>query len=240
MNKWMKTGSIGVVAFVAASLATQAAVVYSTSSSAPGANVVEFYEAGLTTKTMSPRNDLVNVDRTVGQTFNVAAAVDVNKLTVRMGNSSTALDTTVGAHVLWLAIMEDTNADGKTDTQVGSTFSYDLAGFNSVGGDYLTFEFDTLSLSSGTYGFELAWREDGTDAWDDASHNLALLRSIDSSFSDGGQISKTDYTGFPNSGVFVSTSNDLTFYVEAIPEPATLGLICLVSGMLVVVRRFKI
>jgi len=228
-------GLIGVLVF-SASVAVQAAIMYSTNSVAPGANVLVSYDVG-GTQSMSARNKAdTSTDRTVGQTFKLGSNATVSKITVTMGNSATFA---TGTQVLQLAISKDTNADGTADTAVGSVSSYDLAGFGMTADGYITFEFNPLSIAANTtYQFEFGWQEDGANTWDDNTQNFSIRRTTSGTYADGGQVSKSNYTGIPNTLVANGT-NDLNFYVQGtvIPEPATLGLVAAFGGGILLIRR---
>ena len=219
MNKLIKAAAFLTLFFAAA---TQAAVVngtYSTSATAPTADVLVSYDDD--SGTMSARNQTTTADRTVGQGFTLSATAQVNRVTVEMGNSL-GFPGSAGDHILWLGIMKDTTGNDQVDTQVGDTYAFDLSGFTMTKNSYITFEFDALSLDAGLYAFELGWKEDGSDTYDDEVQNFVLFRDqSDGTYAGGGQVGKQLYTTVPNAGLnAISSAHDLTFFIQEAEEVA--------------------
>lgn len=220
MKKLKAVGCVIGISLVLSS-ALSAAVGFSTSTSAPSSDIRASFEADNTlNKTMSPRNTTdpgtTLPPRTVGQTFKPDVDATITKIVVRMGNNATLISDAGGvSHNLLIGFTKDVDGDGKTDEVIGSTYAYDLAGFQSVKDEYLILEFDGVFMEGGVFhSFELAFEAK------DETHNLAIYRSDPQAtdlYPDGGQLSKGNYETFPNTGLGVNAVADLTFYAIGVP-----------------------
>jgi hypothetical protein len=195
-------------ALLAAPLASQAAVGYSTSATPPSTNVIASYDDD-STASMSFRNlDDGSKDRTLGQSFTVTGPTDITTVSLQMGNNTGDYTESPEA-TAWLAIWEVGGA------QIGDTVVYDLKGFQMTADEWITFEFDAISLpAAGEYAFEFAWKDDGGDTFDHSSLNFPVKRTPQTNpYLEGGQVSKADYTTFPNI-ISPNGTNDLHFFVQ--------------------------
>lgn len=214
MNTFKLT--IGMFAACFAVATVQAATSVTATNTAPDlAGVIEYYEDA-DNGSMGPRRQVSTnlVDRTSGQTFTITtdSSVAIDAVTLK---TSSAIDFSGDAdtHTFLVAILKDNNGDGKAETQIGSTYSFDLTGQNvAVASDYVTFHFDTpiSNLVSGTYAFDTYFGEEHDD------NNFAFRRMQGTgTYDGGGQISKASPTVFPPLDLSPSTTgNDFIFYVH--------------------------
>lgn len=179
--------------------------------------------------------------RNVGQTFELATTSFVDAIVVK---ARQARSYDASEHILQLAIMEDTDADGIGDTLVGSVQSYDLSNTTIPDENYITMFLDTpVQLDEQVaYHFELFWSSADLD------NDLNLHRSGNSNgaYADGKFINLIDNEAFPAGSLMgdppSGPGRDMTFFILApssppIPEPASLALLSL--GTLVLQRRSK-
>lgn len=194
---------------------TTAQFPYTTSGSdAPGGNIVEFYD-GESNGMMGPRRQVsTNLhDRTSGQTFTLSSmdSVDIAALTIKI-NHAVDFSANDDPHTFLLAFMKDTDSNGKTDSPVGETYTFDLTGQDVAdAGDYITFHLGhpLTNLPSGTYSFEMYFGEEH-----DGNNFLFRRMQGTGSYAGGGQISKSVPPGFPNANLYVSPVNDFIFFLH--------------------------
>ena len=95
---------------------------------------------------------------------------------------------------------------------------------------WVTFDLTTdQTLAAGTYGF-MVWVDGARDTW-------IWSGSTDNTYSDGTRLRVRDADAASYEGNS-SGGGDLNFTVQAIPEPATLGLVAVFGGAVLFIRRW--
>lgn len=204
---------------------------FTLSASAPTADILESYEAVSNLSSFSSTritdSPVVNADnRVLGQTFELSGipgSATINAITIQKAVTTGNLAYTNASHTYQLALMKDTNADGKGDLQVGDTYNFDFTGetFNS-NATYVTFDLNTgiTGIVDGVYHVEFYWGE-----VDPLHTGFPMGRSVSGDgYTSGGQLAK-----FKNEGSFPvgsgmgnpSAEADLTFYIQgSVDAPA--------------------
>ncbi len=199
----------------------QAANSVTISKAPPAANLIEsLTPAGAITSLRCRRyvGSTANDRGVLGQSFQLDATMSITAITLKV-NVANAYDTAT-PHVIQMIILDDTNADGTPDTQVGPTELFDMAGLSVVGGaapDFITFGLETPTAvlqASHVYGFEIWW----TTA--DPQHNLQVVRT-DPATADTDEYLKGGYL-WDTTGVFPAiiaphAFRDTQFYLQGVP-----------------------
>jgi hypothetical protein len=187
----------------------------SVASSSPTNGVIESYDVP-GDALMGPRRRVSTnlFDRSSGQVFTIetGTSVSFDGLTLRTGN---AIDFSGDGspQTFLVALMKDTNGDGKTDLQIGETYAFDMSGQDwADADDYLTFHFGVpiKGLESGIYSFHTYFDEEH-----DANNFLFRRDMGTGTYAGGGQISRSDPTVFPVANLTPSTTgNDFIFFIH--------------------------
>jgi hypothetical protein len=189
---------------------------FSTLNIAPTENIIESHEAfeesafGPARKTDTPSAGSDN--RMVGQTFSISGTntyvLDAITLQCRNGKTFTGTNQNLA-----VAILEDTDSDGKGDTELG-TYTYDITDLVAYGGAYFTFPLGSgiSNITAGTYQIETYYGEVNADNfglnWD--------RNSTTNAYAGGKQVSIGSHDGtFPvGTNASVAGNADLTFFVQ--------------------------
>jgi hypothetical protein len=183
--------------------------------SSPTNDVLESYDVpgdGL----MGPRRRISTnlLARSSGQVFTIetGTSVSFDGLTLRTGN---VIDFSGDGspHTFLIALMKDTNGDGKTDLQIGETYAFDMSGQDwADADDYLTFHFGVpiTGLESGVYSFHTYFGEEHD------GNNFLFRRDMGTgTYAGGGQISRSEPAVFPVPNLSPSTTgNDFVFFIH--------------------------
>jgi hypothetical protein len=197
---------------------------FSTNSVAPATDLLEWYEAtvdessfGVTRLTDTPAVNSEN--RVLGQTFaltNIAGTATINAITMLKASTGGPVAYTNASHTYQLALMADTNSDGKGDTQIGDTYNFDFTGITfSSNETYVTFDLgDGIEgITNGQYHVEFYWGE-----VDPINQGFAMHRSVSNNhYTAGGQLGKFKHDGsFPVGAGMNNPSAiaDFTFYIQ--------------------------
>ena len=242
MKQYKKTAIAGTLVFIA-SLTAQAAL-FSVSGSAPTEDLLESFNTLDYTNTtanlgsMGPaRKQLgtVNGDnRMAGQSLTLSQSSNVyaDSFTVRMASAKSFSGGGDTNSVLLSIVRAD-------NTEVAS-YTYDFSSSAFSKGDYISFDLGGIELASDAggvvYEFQFYFGETDTE------NALALERDNGgNSYAGGALVSKASTTevlslpiASPNGG-----NSDLTFFLQGsvIPEPATLGLVGIFGGGILLIRR---
>ncbi len=187
----------------------------SVSASTPTNDVVEFYDDpgnGVMGCSRKPSGTYTN--RSAGQVFTLTTqtSIDIDGITLQTGR-----DIDFGSdgvpHTFLVALMKDTDGNGKTDLQLGDIYAFDMAGQDWAGvDDYLTFHFGVpiTGLESGTYSFHTWFGEV------QAGNDFLFRRHVGTgTYAEGGQISRSNPAEFPVANLTPSTTgNDFIFYIH--------------------------
>ena len=225
--------------FVGAS--AQASVILSNPASIPGSNVA-IEQSDHSGAANQIRNRGATDIRFITETFvwNTDDAFDGIGFYLDGGNNSywTAGD----SQNYTFAIQELNDGLGLPPTQTMYNETFSLAGSYVADGQWLYLDTDNVALQNGsTYGFALSaastdtalLRTFVTTASSDA-YSAGLARITGDDWGETGALKTAAYN--TGSGV-----NDHTFYMQSIPEPATIGLLGLcATGMLFVRRVFMV
>ncbi len=197
---------------------------YSTNGIAPSSNLLEWFEPvsnqSSFTSTRLTDSPTVNSDnRVLGQTFTlsgIAGTATIDAITVLKATTGEELAYTNVQHTYQLALLKDTDSDGKGDEQVGVTYNFDFTGTTfSSNETYVTFDLGAgiTGIVDGVYHVEFYWGET-----DPLNNSFSMHRQVSSNgYVNGGQIAK-----FQNDGSFPvgdgmgspSTEADFTFYIQ--------------------------
>jgi hypothetical protein len=187
----------------------------SVDSAAPTNEVFESYDMPGVGR-MGPRRRVSTnlFDRSAGQAFSITTdtSVSFEGITLRTGN---AIDFSGDGspHIFLVALMKDTDGNGKTDLQIGDTYSFVMTGQDWASAeDYLTFHFGVpiTDLESGFYSFHTYFGEEH-----DANNFLFRRDQGTGTYAAGGQISLSNPTAFPNANLNPSpTGNDFVFFIH--------------------------
>ena len=198
---------------------------------------------------------------TWGQSFSLASAAQLGSVTFKMYNKTwdgiTARVVILDNPVNWTAAGQDSlagtggtafwqnwtdltaltagdyvtvsgkNTAGASQVNVLAAESFSMAGNGgSTDPDYITFDFDTsISLSAGTAYFALLYFNGTTTASIYSSNNSENPAA-------NGSVCRRN-----NSNNQVSANQDLVFFANPIPEPATIGLLGFSAVVVLMLRR---
>ncbi|WP_136081884.1 hypothetical protein [Pontiella desulfatans] len=197
---------------------------FSLSAAAPVTDILESYEAVSNLSSFSSTritdSPVVNSDnRVLGQSFElsgIAGTATIDAVTMLKPETAGNLAYTNASHTYQLALMKDTNADGKGDLQVGDTYNFEFTGETFTSNEtYITFNLNSgiTGVVDGVYHVEFYWGE-----VDPLHTGFPLGRSVNGNgYAAGGQLAK-----FKNEGTFPvgsgmgnpSAEADLTFFIQ--------------------------
>jgi len=222
--------------------AVHAQLITSVSSTAPTANVaISFTTANYSASSGNTFgmgwNGYTGNRRDLGQTFTTASSFLLDRITVQLqfinanapgsayslslyefpSASSLTASATLGT---WTGTLPNSS------TLVPAAYTYS----NGTVGPFLTFDMPNITLSaSTTYGFVLSF----TGLTDNES--LSLWTKGGGFYTGGQQIQ----TGTAGSMTFTTGSNDVLFYVQAVPEGSTFAMVFGGISLLLLARRFS-
>ncbi|WP_168433127.1 right-handed parallel beta-helix repeat-containing protein [Pontiella sulfatireligans] len=191
----------------------------SVASSSPTNDVIESYNVPAT-GAMGPRRQVStnDFDRAAGQAFTITTdtSVSFEGITLRTANAI-YFSGDASNHTFLVALMKDTDGNGKTDLQIGDTYSFVMTGQDWANGDdYLTFHFGVpiTGLEPGLYSFHTYFGEEHD------ANNFAFRRDVGTgTYAGGGQVSKSNPPVFPNANLTPSpTGNDFVFFIHGTEE----------------------
>lgn len=222
--------------------AVQAQLITSVSSTAPTADVaISFTTANYSASSgntfgMGWKGDTGN-RRDLGQTFTTTSSFLLDRITVQLQFISANAPSSAYS----LSLYEFPSASSLTASSTLGTWSGTLPNSsilppaaytfnNGAVGPFLTFDMPNITLSaSKTYGFVLSF----TGLADNESVNLWTKGG---GFYTGGQQIQTGTAG---ATTFTTGGNDVLFYVQAVPEGSTFGMVFGGVLLLLLARRFR-
>ena len=184
---------------------------------APTTDIIESYVPTVATTQLAIRRISSgtggNATRANAQTFQHSTPFTITAVTFK-SSAATTYDT--ATHVIQMEVVEDTNADGTPDTQVGSDQYFDMAGKSVAVNDFYTFTLGTPTAAlqaDRTYSVAFWWTTD------DSQHNLLMLKASPTAtdeYTKGGYISDYNRT-WPLINIAPSAPGDYQFYIQGTP-----------------------
>ena len=207
------------------------AMIISMSSSAPTANVAISQTGGGTLQQFNYSQTGDNMPRDAGQSFLVGpGGLTLDKITVNLNRLNTPNydGKSMTLEIFTLTDGSDFTPNSTVSTEGGS-FLADMQSQYNSNNTYLTFDITDVALSAGQqYGF-LLMHDANVGAYDMRVHRNS---AGEGGYTDGIGIVQLQSTTFSAMG------GDLEFYLQAVPEPATMSLLAL-GGLAVLRRRRK-
>ena len=220
----MKSVLTAAIALLLTVSIASASVVLSASATAPTDNVA------ISQTVATGSNDAKMPDSGLyeaAQTFTPAQSFTLDKVTVlaRAGEDNLPTTVTLGFKLF------QANADGSYSASnvILSDTAIAMPSDGTGTGRYFTFDLPDQLLNAGTtYGFSM-WVTSGSSA---GNHNLVVANS--NPYADGTSV-RLNHSGTINAN---QTADDLVFYAQSVPEPATMSLLAIgaVAGL---IRRRK-
>lgn len=211
---------------VLATVSVSSASIITISSSAPTTDLIEHNE--------SANNRSVRVVRDgtssalLHQTFKHENDFTMEKVTFRVSSYEAPYAFDGVNDQLRLYVHEDTNNDGTPDLiKYQRDFNLTATTWNPY--RYLTFDPDVGGWdldANVTYSVGLRWMAEGDD------HDLRLFQGEPGNYADGGSYTGGSLYGAPG-------DYDMTFYIQGVPEPASIGLLAFSAVGLVFARRIS-
>ena len=197
-------------------LSAHAANSVSKSTTPPSTNIIESFVPGGNTSNVAIRrlNGLTGATNTRadGQAFQVGTAFTIAAVTLQ-SNAVWTYDA-LTEHVIQMAVLEDTDADGILDAQFGSTETFHMAGLSLAVNDFVTF-----TLGTPTAALQ-ANRKCGVHFWwttDDPQNEFSVVRSNSGTdeYTKGGYFFDTN-RNFPLPIGAEHATSDFRFYIQGV------------------------
>ena len=226
MNR-MKSRWICALLVVLATASVCSATVITTGLSAPTSDVFLSHESAENNTLVARRGYYF------GQTFELANAASLDAVTLRI--SSAGPYTFSGGDAIRLFLRVDTNGDGVTDDYADSGRDFQIAdGTTYNDNEYITFDLETVSWAiEANKAYRIGMRYSA--GADDESIGFYASRNDFAPLNDYANGSADqNLDGGANTSIY-----DTTFYLQgtAFPEPATLGLVSVFGGAILLIRR---
>jgi len=216
----------------------QAAVILSNPASVPISNVVIEQSNSSGSSIVQARNRASNLSdwRAITQTFFWNGSDDFDGVGLHMGTGNNSYWSSTSTQTYQFVIQELAADLTPTNTVLNATFA--LTGDKVADGQWLFIDTDNVALvDGGRYGFSLAPAETAVNGglrtfWNTADTD-AYASGVARQYAPNttGAMPKSDKYNI-GGGV-----NDYTFYMQSIPEPASICLIGLVSSGILFIRR---